>query len=187
MTTRADRLNERQASTPRPRPEVPGRRRIRARSARAAGPLETASFVAVVLAGLLAGSELTSWGLVHPTLWRLEHREQVRAEKLMYRRFASVDPFLMTATVVACFVAAGTLDGDSATLALVAGICFAFMLTITLAGNMPINLRVFRWDEERGDPGEWRQLRRRWDRLHTIRVVLDSAGFALMALAAVNG
>jgi hypothetical protein len=54
----------------------------------------------------------------------------------------------MTATVVACFVTAGTLEGRSATLALIAGGCFAVMLAITLVGNMPLNLRVFRWDEE---------------------------------------
>ena len=147
--------------------------------------MDIAAFTAVLLAGLLAGSELTSWGVVHPALWKLEHGEQVRAEKLMYRRFASIDPFLMTATIAACFVAAASLEGDSSSLALAAGICFAAMLAITLAGNMPINLRVFRWDEERGDPEEWRRLRRRWDRLHTVRVVLDSAGFVLMALAAI--
>jgi anthrone oxygenase-like protein len=149
--------------------------------------MDVASFVAVLLAGLLTGSELTSWGLVHPTLWKLDHRAQVRAEKLIYRRFASVDPFLMTATVVACFVAAGRLDGSSATLALAAGVCFAGMLAITLGGNMPINLRVFRWDEAHGDPAEWRRIRRRWDRLHSVRIVLDSAGFVLMTLAVVSG
>lgn len=56
------------------------------------------SFSAVLLARVLTGSELTSWGMTHPTLWKLEHAEQVRAEKLFYKRFASVDPFLMTAT-----------------------------------------------------------------------------------------
>ncbi len=147
--------------------------------------MDVASFIAVLLAGILAGSELTSWAIVHPTLWKLDHREQVRAEKLMYRRFASVDPFLMTATVVACFVAAGTLEGSSATLALAAGVCFASMLAITLVGNMPLNLRVFRWDEGRGDPAEWRQIRRRWDRLHSVRIVLDTAGFVLVTLAVV--
>ncbi len=145
--------------------------------------MDAALFVALVLAGLLAGSELTSWGMVHPTLWKLDHAAQVRAEKLIYRRFASVDPFLMTATVVACFVAAGALDGSSATLALAAGACFAGMLAITLIGNMPINLRVFRWDEEHGDPAEWRRIRRRWDRLQSVRILVDSAGFVLMTLA----
>ncbi len=148
--------------------------------------MDVRSVIAVLLAGMLAGSELTSWGVVHPTLWRLDHQAQVRAEKLIYRRFAMVDPFLMTATVVACFVAAGGLDGTSTTLALAAGACFAGMLTITLVGNMPLNLRVVRWDEAHGDPAEWRRIRRRWDRLHSIRIVLDTAGFVLMTLAALG-
>lgn len=145
--------------------------------------MDARSLIAVLLAGVLAGSELTSWGIVHPTLWKLDHRAQVRAEKLMYRRFASIDPFVMTATIVACFTAVGALDGHSAALALMAGLCFATMLAITLIANMPINLRVLRWDEEHGDPDEWRRIRRRWDRIHTVRVVLDSAGFVFIALA----
>jgi hypothetical protein len=148
--------------------------------------VEGTSLLAVLLAGLLAGSELTSRFIVHPTLWKLDHREQVRAEKLMYRRFAGIDPFLMTGTVVACFVAASQLEGDSAVLAAAGGACFAGMLAITLLGNMPINVRVLRWDEQDGDPEEWRRIRRRWDRFHTIRIVLDCAGFLLVALAVVG-
>jgi hypothetical protein len=56
------------------------------------------SFSAVLLSGVLTGSELTSWAIVHPSLWKLEHKEQVRAEKLVYKRFGSIDPFLMRAT-----------------------------------------------------------------------------------------
>jgi hypothetical protein len=85
-------------------------------------------YAAVVLAGLLTGSELTSRLIVHPAPWRLPHDAQVKAEKLMYRRFGSIDPFLMTGTVIVCFLAAA------------AG-CFTLMLAITLALNMPINPR----------------------------------------------
>jgi hypothetical protein len=148
--------------------------------------MDARSFIAILLAGVLTGSELTSWGIVHPTLWKLGHDEQVRAEKLIYRRFGSIDPFVMTATVAACFIASGGLRGGSSTLALIAGACYALMLAITLTGNMPINIRVFRWDEQHGDPNEWRRLRRRWDRLHSARIVLDSAGFVLIALAALH-
>jgi hypothetical protein len=148
--------------------------------------MDARSFSAVVLSGVLTGSELTSWGIVHPTLWKLEHEEQVRAEKLIYKRFGTVDPFLMTATTASCFVAASGLHGRSAKLAHAAGGCYSVMLGITLIGNMPINLRVFRWDEEREDPAEWRRLRKRWDRLHSIRIPLDLAGFALVALAALG-
>ncbi len=144
------------------------------------------SFSAVVLSGVLTGSELTSWGIVHPTLWKLEHREQVRAEKLVYKRFGSIDPFLMTATTAACFVAAPRRHGRSEALAFGAGGCYATMLAITLIGNMPINLRVFRWDEDLGDPEEWRRLRRRWDRLHNLRIPLDVAGFVLITVAALD-
>jgi len=93
----------------------------------------------------------------------------------------------LTATIAACLIAAGALDGGDATLALIAGGYFTCMLVITLAGNMPITLRVFGWDEARADPQEWRRIRQRWDRLHTVRTVLDSAGFALIAAAAVGG
>lgn len=144
------------------------------------------SFSAVVLAGVLTGSELTSWGIVHPTLWKLEHNAQVRAEKLVYKRFGSVDPLLMTATTASCFVAASGLRGRPATLALAAGGCYSAMLAITLIGNMPINLRVFHWDEDHGDPAEWRRLRQRWDRLHNIRIPLDVSGFLLVTLAALH-
>ena len=147
--------------------------------------MQVVRYASLVLAGLLAGSELTSRLIVHPTLWRLPHDAQVKAEKLMYRRFASIDPFLMTATVVACFAAAADEHGGAATLTFAAAGCFTVMLTMTLVLNMPINLAVFRWDEEQGDPERWRRLRCRWDRIHSARVVLDSTGFALVAAAVV--
>jgi hypothetical protein len=147
--------------------------------------VEGLRYVSLLLAGLLTGSELTSRLIVHPALWRLPHDAQVKAEKLIYRRFASIDPFLMTATVVACFAAAADQHGGAATLTFAAAGCFAVMLAMTLVLNMPINLAVFRWDEERGDPERWRRLRRRWDRIHSTRVLFDSAGFALVAAAVV--
>jgi hypothetical protein len=142
-------------------------------------------FAALLLAGLLAGSELTSRLIVHPVLWRLPYDAQVKAEKLTYRRFGSIDPFLMTATVVLCFAAGASEHGRASTLTFAAGTCFAVMLGMTLTLNMPINLVIFRWDEEHGDPERWRTLRRRWDRIHSVRIVLDSAGFALVAAAVV--
>ena len=83
-------------------------------------------------------------------------------------------------------VAASGLHGRSARLALTACGCYTTMLAITLLGNMPINLRDFRWDEDRGDPAQWRRLRRRWDRLHNVRIPLDVAGFVLITLASLH-
>lgn len=148
--------------------------------------MDARSFTAVVLSGVLTGGELTSRLVVHPTLWKLDHAQQVHAEKLIYKRFGSIEPFLMTATTAACFVAASGLRRSSRALARAAGGSYSTMLAITLIGNMPINLRVFRWDEVQGDPDEWRRIRGRWDRLHTARVVLDSAGLVLITLAVLD-
>jgi hypothetical protein len=142
-------------------------------------------YASLLLAGLLTGSELTSRLIVHPALWRLPHDAQVKAEKIVYRRFASVDPFLMTATVITSFAAAAAEHGGASTLTFAAAACFTVMLAMTLVLNMTINLAVFRWDEEHGDPERWRRLRRRWDRIHSVRVLLDSSGFALLAAAVV--
>lgn len=133
--------------------------------------MQALRYASLVLAGLLAGSELTSRLIVHPALWRLPYDAQVKAEKLIYRRFGSIDPFLMTATVIVCFVTAADEHGGAATLTFAAAGCFAVMLGMTLALNMPINLAILRWEEQRGDPERWRRLRRRWDRIHTARVL----------------
>jgi len=58
--------------------------------------------------------------------------------------------------VAVCFAAAVAEHGGSAALTFAAAGCFSVMLAMTLALNMPINLAVFRWDEERGDPDRWR-------------------------------
>jgi hypothetical protein len=142
-------------------------------------------YASLVLAGVLAGSELTSRVIVHPALWRLPHDAEVKVEKLIDRRLGSIDPFLMTATVIACSAAAADEHGGATTVTFAAVGCFAVMLGITLALNMPIDLAVLRWGDERGDPERWRRLRRRWDRIHTARVVLDSSGFALVAAAVI--
>lgn len=142
--------------------------------------------IAVLLSGLLTGSELTSWGVVHPVLWKLDYAAQVKAEKLMYRRFASVDPFLMVGTIIAGYTAAGALNGAPARLAFAGAASYTLMLGITLVGNMPINLRIFRWDEKTGNPDDWRRLRRRWDAIHALRIVLDGAGFVLVTVAALG-
>lgn len=158
---------------------------VAGRTVGAACSSQISNYAALLLAGLLTGSELTSRLVVHPALWRLPHDAQVKVEKLIYKRFGSIDPFLMTATVVTCFVAAAAQHGRPATLTFVAAGCFVAMLVMTLTLNMPINLVIFRWDENQGDPERWRTLRRRWDRIHSVRIILDSAGFALAAAAVV--
>ncbi len=62
----------------------------------------------------------------------------------------------MAATVTLSAITAATAVG--ATRPLAAAGCFTAMLALTIAGNMPINLAVLRWQEP-GDPERWRKLR----------------------------
>ncbi|MBA2531792.1 MAG: DUF1772 domain-containing protein [Nocardioidaceae bacterium] len=139
-------------------------------------------FSSTLLAGSLAGMELASWAVVHPAVARLSHIEQVHAEKALYRRFAQIQAPQMAFTITLAGVTAAASEGSARTFAAVATGCFAGMLVLTFAGNMPINVAILRW-EEPGDPARWQQLRRRWDRIHTLRILLDTGGFALLLAA----
>jgi uncharacterized membrane protein len=142
-------------------------------------------FASTVLAGSLTGMELASWAVVHPAIGRLKHLEQVHVETALYRRFAQVQAPQMAIAVTLSAATAATSNGATRRLAAGSTGCMIAMLAVTFAGNMPINAAVLRW-EESADPGRWRALRRRWDRLHTVRVLLDTTAFAMLVAAGVT-
>ncbi|MGA9777808.1 MAG: DUF1772 domain-containing protein, partial [Verrucomicrobiia bacterium] len=61
-------------------------------------------------------------------------------------------------------------------LALGSSALFAIMIVYTVLLPVPINNRIARWRPD-SLPANWRELRRRWDMLHAIRV-----GFLVVAL-----
>jgi hypothetical protein len=56
------------------------------------------------------------------------------------------------------------------------------MLTITLTRNVPLNRRTVAFPLD-GDERSWSEIRRAWERLHMVRVVLDVAAFACLVAA----
>ena len=134
-------------------------------------------------AGVLTGNELGTFSVVHPAIQRLPFAEEVRAEQEITRRYGYVMPAVMTLAVASGVAAAR--DGEERALTVAGTACYATMLAITLIGNVPINTRTLRFGPG-GDPSEWRALRRRWDRLHGVRVVLDLAGLTCAAIGALR-
>ena len=59
------------------------------------------------------------------------------------------------------------------------------MLASTRLGNVPINARTPELTEDALE--EFGRLRDRWDRLHTLRVALTTAGFAALSSGALAG
>ncbi len=145
---------------------------------------DLALFVNLLAAAVLVGNELGTWAVVHPALHRLPLDQEVPAEQQVTKRYGYFMPALMLLTIVSGFVAAGVTNGETSTLLFAASTMFTAMLVITLVGNVPLNLKTLRFPAE-GDPSEWHSIRRRWDRLHLLRVALDVAGFTCIAIATV--
>lgn len=155
------------------------------------GPIDTALPAAnVILAGILTGNEWAGWTVVHPALDRLPPGERLHAEQAIYRRFGKIMPFLMSSTVVSGAMAATrTADRRSRAFALTAtgtG-CYAAMLAVTLTRNVPINKELLALTDEPRSHGRLAELRRDWDRLHTVRNLLNLAGLALTVVGALEG
>jgi len=148
--------------------------------------LKIARFVNLMAAGLLVGNEFGSKVAIHPSLERLEVRERIRAEQEVTRRYAAMMPVWMPSTIVSCLPVLALVRGTRSFLPSLAGtLCFLGMLASTALGNIPINNRVLELSPET-DQEEFVALRERWDRLHTLRVVLNLAGLAFLCLGALS-
>ncbi len=143
----------------------------------------------MVLAGTLAGNELGSFAAVHPALGVLPPEEHMRAEQEVYRRYGRIMPPFMAATVVSAVPALAAISNRRSPafrLTLAGAACSAAMLAVTLIFNVPINGRILELPAREESYGEFLELRRRWDRLHTARNLLNVAGFALSCLGALS-
>ena len=141
-------------------------------------------FANLVLAGTLTGNELGTLTGVHPALGGLRPAERVRAEQEVTRRLGAIMPFWMVSTVASSFLSALSSRGKAGFRSTLLGAaCFVAMLATTRLGNVPINERVLELDPEQ-DQQEFAELRKRWDRLHTLRVALDVAGLAFLVSGA---
>ncbi len=143
-------------------------------------------YVNLVLAGMLAGNEFGTWAAVHPSLGKLGPAERIRAEQEITSRFAAIMPAWMGSTVVSCVLVVLFSRGSAGFRSTLFGaVCFVGMLASTRMGNVPINDRVLEMDPER-DQEEFAELRKRWDRLHTLRVALTVAGLGFLVAGALS-
>ena len=137
-------------------------------------------FANLLLAGTLTGNEFGTLAAVHLALEELGPAERIRAEQEVTRRFGAIMPFWMGSTVASSVVATLASRGSAGFgRTLLGAACFLAMLTSTRVGNVPINERVLELDPAR-DHEEFTDLRKRWDRLHTLRVSLAFAGLAFL-------
>lgn len=141
--------------------------------------------VALVVSALLLGNEFGTWAVVHRQLARLPVPQHVAAEQALHRGYGVMMPILMVATVLVGVVAAIVVP-DGRVLFLSGVVAFAAMLAVTFTVNIPVNTATVQASTDI-DAFRWRRLRRRWNRGHDVRIVLDVIGYCSYALAALRG
>jgi uncharacterized membrane protein len=144
--------------------------------------VETLNVMAILVAGLMVGCELSIAAFIHPTLDMLPDDVHQPAASAIARVMGTVMPFwyaltflLTLAEVVIRWHQSGRLPIWIVTSSLL------WMLAIlyTITTLVPINNRIASW-EKSTPPPDWKLFRRRWDMLHRWRVVLLTIAFVLL-------
>jgi len=146
--------------------------------------LETA---AIVVAGTLTGSELAVAVFFHPRISRLEDAVHIQAAQTLAKVFGMVMPFwyaLAFLLALASTFAAHTTRSTSWWMALASAALLALISVYSVLLPVPINNQVARWQPDTV-PANWRDLRRRWDLLHAIRVVFLIIALILLVASCV--
>ena len=151
--------------------------------------LKATRFLNLLLTGVLTGNEFGGFVGFHPALYELPTEAHASAERAITGRFGKVMPPFMTAAILS-FVPVLSLAKDRRSTSyistLVGMLCYASMLAITFAGNMPVNRRILEMDAASVSREELVGLRRRWDQFHAVRNVLNFLGFASALLGALS-
>jgi hypothetical protein len=140
---------------------------------------EIVYFIAMVIAGPLVGVEIAVAAFTNPMVGRLPDDAFWQARSDGSRVLGKVMPFWYAVTLVALIAAAVVTSGHWPVT--VAAVVMAAVVLMTVTVLVPINNRIGAWTD--GADVD-RDLARRWDRLHWLRVALLVALYVLLAISA---
>jgi uncharacterized membrane protein len=132
--------------------------------------MEVLSTVAIIVAGLMVGSELAIAAFVHPTFNKLPDDVHLPAASALARVTGTVMPiwytlvFMLTlAEVLLQWHQSGRLPIWIA----ISAVLWILAILYSVTALVPINNRI-----KSNPPPDWKTYRRKWDLLHRWRVVL---------------
>jgi len=140
--------------------------------------LEVLSVVAIIVAGLMVGSELAIAMFVHPTLDRLPDQVHLPAASALARAQGRVMPFwyiLVFLLTLAEVVIQWRQSGRLPICIVISAVLWMLAILYSVIALVPINNRL-----KSNPPPDWKMYRRRWDLLHRWRVVLLTIAFAFL-------
>jgi hypothetical protein len=143
---------------------------------------------AIVVLGLMCGSELNVAAFGHPTLNRQSLEVHIPMRASFATLFGRIMPFWMATSallnllLLLPFEHLGVLAWH---LAAGAFAIHVFAILFSLAGPVPINNRVKLWTPALL-PADWKAQERRWDLYHWIRTCALIVAFALLVVSALH-
>ena len=150
--------------------------------------MEILNVVAILVAGLMVGSELAIAAFVHPTLVRLSDPVHLPVASALARVSGRFMPFwyilvflLTFAEVLIQWHQSGRIPILTATSAILWLLASAYSITMLV----PINNRIASW-EKVSPPADWKTFRSKWDLLHRWRVVLLTTAFLFLIVGVVS-
>lgn len=141
--------------------------------------------LAILVLGLMCGSELNVGAFAHPTLNAQTVDVHVPVRAALAKLFGRVMPFWMTASTLLSLVLVLPFEGLKGSTWLFAAIGFAiqaFAVLFSVIFPVPINNRIMRWTPAT-IPQDWRAQERRWDLLHISRTFGLIVAFASLTLS----
>jgi hypothetical protein len=143
-------------------------------------------FVILILSSAaLLGNEFSIGVFIHPVLARTDHERFLPAIQVFAALFGKIMPFWVAATLVLHLALLGFSwhwPAPSTVLLTIATLLWVAIIIFSIVGPVPINNRVKAWDLQQL-PADWREQRRRWDRLHAARVILIALAFLALVLS----
>ena len=143
---------------------------------------EVLHVVAILVAGLLVGSELAIAAFVHPTLNRLPDTVHLPVASALARVLGRVSPFWYVLVFLLTFAEVYIQWHRSGRLPIwvvTSAILWALAILYSITALVPINNRIASWGKAT-PPANWKTFRSKWDLLHRWRVVLLTVAFAFL-------
>jgi uncharacterized membrane protein len=141
--------------------------------------------LAVVVLGLMCGSELNVALFAHPTLNRQPLTTHVLVRSSIAALLGRVMPFWMSVSTLlnlAVLLPFEHLNRASWRLAAVSFGIQVLAVIFSLVAPVPINSRIAKWTPE-ALPGDWKTQEHRWDVYHWLRTGGLVVAFAVLAVS----
>ena len=144
--------------------------------------MEVLNVVAIVVAGLMVGCELSIAAFIHPTIDTLPEEVHLPAASAIARVMGAVMPLWYALTLLLTVVEGAihwhTL-GRLPIWIVASAVLWILVIVCTVTILVPINTRIASWATST-PPANWKLYRSRWDLLHRWRVVVLATAFVLL-------